>query len=101
MEDHAVAVIALDRDAAHLAEQLALKAFVPVLALSNDKNLTATNVPWIFRLPAGTTVDAAMRTLMAAELRSGPNAERLRNVLASGADLAGLSFATTGEPQTH
>jgi hypothetical protein len=101
MEDHAVAVIALDRDAAHLAEQLALKAFVPVLALSNDKNLTATNVPWIFSLPAGTTADAAMRTLMAAEHRSGPNAERLRDMLASGADLGGLSFAATGEPQTR
>lgn len=101
MEEHAIAVVALDRDASHLAEQLALKAFVPVLALSSDKNLTATNVPWIFRLPAGATPDAALRALVAAEHRSGPNAEHLRGVLASGADFAGLSFATTGEPQTH
>jgi hypothetical protein len=36
MDEHALAIVALDRDAAHLAEQLALKAFVPVVALSND-----------------------------------------------------------------
>ena len=55
MDEHALAIVALDRDAAHLSEQLALKAFVPVVALSNDKSLTSANVPWIFRLPAGTT----------------------------------------------
>ena len=54
-DEHALAIVALDRDAAHLSEQLALKAFVPVVALCNDKALTSTNVPWIFRLPAGTT----------------------------------------------
>ena len=55
MDQHALAIIALDRNAAHLAEQLALKSFVPVLALSSDKSLTSTNVPWIFRLPSDTT----------------------------------------------
>ena len=38
MDEHALAIVALDRDAAHLAEQLALKAFVPVVALSEDKS---------------------------------------------------------------
>ena len=28
---------------------LRLKAFVPVVAMSEDKKLTSTNVPWIFR----------------------------------------------------
>ena len=54
MDEHALAIVALDRDAAHLSEQLALKAFVPVVALSEDRKLTSTNVPWIFRLPAAT-----------------------------------------------
>jgi ABC-type branched-subunit amino acid transport system substrate-binding protein len=99
MEEHAIAVIALDRDAAHLAEQLALKAFVPVLALSDDKNLTATNVPWIFRLPAETTPASALRLLGAAAQQSGPNPERLRDRLASGNPLDGVAFLPTGEPK--
>ncbi len=36
MDEHALAIVALDRDAAHLSEQLALKTFVPVIALSSD-----------------------------------------------------------------
>ena len=63
MDEHALAIIALDRDAAHLAEQLALKSFVPVLALSNDKSLTSANIPWIFRLPAGTAPESALQLL--------------------------------------
>ena len=61
-DQHALAIVALDRDAAHLSEQFALKAFVPVIALSDDKALTSTNVPWIFRLPAGTPPAAASLT---------------------------------------
>ncbi len=99
MDDHALAIVALDRNGAHLAEQLALKAFVPVVALSYDKALTSTNVPWIFRLPAAETPASAMRLLRAAEARSGANAERLRDVLASGSDLAGVAFMDTGEPK--
>ena len=49
-----LAIVALDRDSAHLAEQLSLKKFVPVLALADDRALTSTNIPWIFRLPAQT-----------------------------------------------
>ena len=106
-----LAIVALDRDSAHLAEQLSLKKFVPVLALAGDRALTSTNIPWIFRLPTDnrgcpTLVGAvptgwacALRILAAAERLSGPNPEKLRDVLASGRSLAGARFAPTGEPQ--
>jgi ABC-type branched-subunit amino acid transport system substrate-binding protein len=100
MDGHALAMIALDRDAAHLAEQLALKSFVPVVALAEDRKLTSTNVPWIFRLPAATSPAEALRLLSAGVRKSGPNAERLRAVLASGDTLDGVAFASTGEPVT-
>jgi len=64
---HALAMVALDRNASHLAEQLALKSFVPVVALSSDKTLTSTNVPWIFRLSPETKPAAALRLLVTAE----------------------------------
>ena len=99
MDEHALAIVALNSDAAHLAEQLALKTFVPVIALSGDKKLTSTNVPWIFRLPAGTAPVEALRLLETAAARSGPNAGRLRDVLASGDQLAGIAFLPTGEPR--
>jgi branched-chain amino acid transport system substrate-binding protein len=99
MDQHALAIVALDRDAAHLSEQLALKAFVPVLALSSDRTLTSTNIPWIFRLPPATTPAAALSLLQTAARRSGPNPERLRDVLASGEGVAGFAFQTTGEPR--
>jgi hypothetical protein len=101
MDEHALAIIAFDRDSAHLAEQLALKAFVPVVALAADKTLTSTNVPWIFRLQPETKPAGALRILEAAVARSGANPERLRNVLASGDDLAGIAFLPTGEPRAH
>jgi hypothetical protein len=99
MDEHALAIVALDRDSAHLAEQLALKAFVPVVALSSDKKLTSTNIPWIFRLPAEATPSSALGLLQAAASRSGANPERLRNVLASGELLSGVAFMPTGEPR--
>lgn len=98
MDRRAVAIVALDRNAAHLAEQLALKTFVPVVAISDDKTLTSTNVPWIFRVPGATTPADAVHLLQEAVKRSGPNAERLRDVLASGTELAGTAFLSTGEP---
>ncbi|MGO9318796.1 MAG: ABC transporter substrate-binding protein [Terracidiphilus sp.] len=101
MEEHSLAIIALDRDSAHLAEQLALKAFVPVVALSSDKKLTSTNIPWIFRLPAEATPASALGLLQAAAARSGANPERLKNVLASGELLSGVAFLPTGEPRGH
>lgn len=98
-DQHALAVIALDRDAAHLSEQLALKAFVPVIALSDDKALTSTNVPWIFRLPASASPATALRVLQTAVLRSGANPQKLRDILASGNDESGIAFLPTGEPK--
>jgi ABC-type branched-subunit amino acid transport system substrate-binding protein len=101
MDQHALAILALDRDAAHLSEQLALKAFVPVVALSDDRTLTSTNVPWIFRLPSNTAPAAALHLIQAAVQQSGANPEQLRNVLASGEKVAGVAFAQTGEPLIH
>ncbi|MGA3135734.1 MAG: ABC transporter substrate-binding protein [Terracidiphilus sp.] len=105
MDEHALAIVALDRNASHLAEQLALKSFVPVIALSSDKTLTSTNVPWIFRLPADTTPAAALRLLQTAVERSAVNGqsaanpELLRDVLASGDLVSGVAFLPTGEPR--
>jgi hypothetical protein len=70
-----------------------------VLAVSGDRSLTATNVPWIFRMPAETTPASAVRLLRAAERQSGANPERLRDVLASGGALEGFAFLPTGEPK--
>jgi len=98
MDEHALAIIALDRNASHLSEQLALKCFVPVVALSDDKSLTSTNVPWIFRLPASTNPASALRLLQNAVVRVGANPEKVRDLLAAGKDVAGLAFLPTGEP---
>jgi hypothetical protein len=99
MDEHALAMVALDRNACHLAEQLALKTFVPVIALSSDRSLTSTNVPWIFRLPAETAPAAALRLIEAAQVRGGANPERLRDALASGSVISGVAFLPTGEPR--
>ncbi len=98
MDEHALAIVALDRDCAHLAEQLALKTFVPVVALSDDNALTSTNIPWIFRLPANTNPAEAVRLIDEAAQKSGTNPEKLRTVLASGTMFAGVRFLQTGEP---
>jgi len=81
-EDHALALIAGDRNSSHLAEQLAAKTFLPVVALSADRTLTSVNVPWIFRLPADTPLTEALHLIIQAAERSGPNRERLREALA-------------------
>ena len=96
--EHVLGIIALDRNSSHLAEQLGLKSFVPVLALSTDKALTSTNIPWIFRMPGGATLPDAVTTFAAALRKAGPNSERIRDVLASGESVAGFRFQTTGEP---
>ena len=99
MDERPLAIVALDRDASHLSEQLALKCFVPVLALSDDNSLTSANIPWIFRLPAGTAPAAALRLLENAEARGGPSPQGVRDVLASGAPISGMAFLPTGEPR--
>jgi ABC-type branched-subunit amino acid transport system substrate-binding protein len=98
-DKHVLAIIALDRPSSHLAEQIGTKAFVPVVALSSDRMLTSTNIPWIFRLSQNSSVEQAMQCLAAAIEDSGPNRARIREVLASGKTLAGLHFQSNGELQ--
>jgi branched-chain amino acid transport system substrate-binding protein len=97
MDEHAVAVLALDRNSSHLSEQLALKAFIPVLALSDDRTLTSANIPWIFRLPQGTSTAAALHILKEAVAKVGADPEKVRDLLASGRDLSGIAFLPSGE----
>jgi len=101
MDEHSIAVIALDRKSSHLAEQLALKAFVPVVALSDDETLTSVNVPWIFRLPQRTKTTSALHMLKAAVAHAGPDPEKLRDLLASGESISGVAFLPNGELAQH
>jgi ABC-type branched-subunit amino acid transport system substrate-binding protein len=95
-----IGLIATDRNSAHLAEQLAVKTFVPVIAISSDRALTSANIPWIFRLDPGASVEDAIRCLTAAAAQAGANRGKIRKVLASGRRLAGaFAFAPTGEPR--
>jgi len=96
-QGHVLALIATDRPSSHLAEQIAVKFFVPVVAISADRALTSTNIPWIFRLPEGTPLPQALRSLSAAIEQAGPNRASIRKLLASGSPLAGMSFKSTGE----
>jgi len=98
-DQNVLAIIALDRASSHLAEQIGVKAFVPVIAISSDHALTSTNIPWIFRLPESTSLQQALQTLAAAERRSGPNRSKIREELASGRQVAGMQFQPTGEPR--
>ena len=81
--EHALAIIALDRNAAHLSEQLALKPFVPVLALNDDRTLTSADVPWIFPPPRCSAPGDS-----AASARSGRSAQRPQP--AAGQERSGL-----------
>jgi hypothetical protein len=74
-----------------------VKAFVPVVAISADRTLTSTNIPWIFRLPEGTPLQQALRSLSIAIDQAGPNRARIRQFLASGIPVAGIRFDSTGE----
>ncbi|MGC2477474.1 MAG: hypothetical protein WA485_24250, partial [Candidatus Sulfotelmatobacter sp.] len=96
-QDHVLSVIALDRNCSHLAEQIAVKAFVPVVAISSDRSLTSTNIPWIFRLSEGTPAQDAVSLVSAAIDEAGSNRSSIREALASGKSLAGVRFDSTGE----
>jgi len=89
---HALAVLAVGRNPAHLAEQLAVKAFVPTVALSADRSLTNVNIPWIFRLPAETPAERALGLVLDAAGESGADRGRLRDALAA------RGFDNRGEP---
>ena len=97
-DNKVIGVISLDRASGHLAEQIGVKAFVPVLAVSSDRTLTSINIPWIFRLPEGTSTKAALKTMIEAVKLAGPNRARVRDALASGKLAGDIQFASTGEP---
>ena len=84
-QDRLIGMISTDRNSSHLAEQLAVKMFVPLIALSADRSLTALNIPWIFRMPPDTSIEQAVRTMTEATAKAGANRGRVREVLASGA----------------
>ncbi len=93
-----VGLIAVGREPSHLAEQIAVKTFLPVLAISSDRSLTSANVPWIFRVGPEVSAAEAVRCLTAAVARAGPNRRRIRDLLASGETMAGkYAFASNGE----
>jgi ABC-type branched-subunit amino acid transport system substrate-binding protein len=92
-QQNAIGIVATDRASAHLAEQLAVKVFFPVIALSSDRKLTSTNIPWIFRLDPETPVSTALDYLIDVARKAGPNRVRVREVLASGP-----VFQPDGEP---
>jgi ABC-type branched-subunit amino acid transport system substrate-binding protein len=96
-QDHVLGVITLDRASGHLAEQLGVKLFVPVVAISSDKTLTSVNIPWIFRLPQTASLDQAVQTFSDAYMKAGANRGKIRDVLASGDMVGGVRFQTTGE----
>jgi branched-chain amino acid transport system substrate-binding protein len=97
-DQNAVAIITLDRNSSHLGEQIGVKAFVPVLAISSDRTLTSINIPWIFRMPENTSIESALKTVEVAIGKAGPNRQQVREVLASGETIANQSFQSTGEP---
>ena len=99
VQDNALGIIALDRDSSHLAEQIGVKTFVPVIAISSDKMLTSTNIPWIFRLPAGSDLPNAVRVFTQAAKAAGANRGKVREFLASGTSIAGVRFDSSGEVQ--
>ena len=92
-----IGLVAVGREPAHLAEQIAVKTFLPVVAISSDRSLTSANVPWIFRVGPGVSPAQAIECLTAAVARAGPNRGRIRDLLASGAPVAGVLFAQNGE----
>jgi hypothetical protein len=92
-----VALVAAGREPAHLAEQIAAKAFLPVVAISSDRTLTSANIPWIFRLNPDTSVADAIRCITHAVAYAGPNRGRIREFLASGSGI--FPFASNGERQ--
>jgi ABC-type branched-subunit amino acid transport system substrate-binding protein len=91
-QDRLIGLIAMDRASSHLAEQLAVKMFVPLIALSADRSLTALNIPWIFRMPPDGSIEQAVRTMAEATQKAGANRGRVREVLASG-----TTFNSRGE----
>jgi hypothetical protein len=98
-QENVLGVIALNRNSAHLAEQIGSKAFVPVIAIASDRMLTTTNIPWIFRMPEGTPLIKALDVFVQAVNASAPDRGKIRGYLASGNTVAGVSFTAAGDAQ--
>lgn len=98
-DQNLIATFARDRAASHLAEQIGVKTFVPVIAISSDHALTSIPIPWVFRLPEGTSLDQALPIITAAEHQSGANRSKLCEVLSSPSPIAEVRFQSTGEPR--
>lgn len=96
-QDQVLGIIALDRNSGHLAEQIGVKAFVPVIAISSDRMLTSANIPWIFRLHEGTALSDAVQVLVRAAKTSGANRGKIRDFLASGNSVGEIRFDSLGE----
>ena len=96
-DQQVLAIVALDRASSHLAEQIAVKAFLPVEAISSDRTLTSTNIPWIFHFPEGTPLKDVLACMAAAIQQAGPSRSAIRDTLASGKPFAGVRFDSTGE----
>jgi len=92
-DENLIGLVATDRASAHLAEQIAVKTFIPVIALSADRDLTSANIPWIFRLPPATPIRDAVHRLATAVQLAGPNRGKIRDYLVS------TAFDSTGELQ--
>jgi ABC-type branched-subunit amino acid transport system substrate-binding protein len=90
-----IALVAAGREPAHLAEQIAVKMALPVVAISADHGLTSANIPWIFRLGPEASIAEAVRCITDAVAHAGPNRGRVRDFLASGAGQ--FAFASNGE----
>ncbi len=58
-QDKAAAVISFMSASSHIAEQIAVKSYIPVITpVASDPSLTQARVPWIFRLPPDDQVQA-------------------------------------------
>lgn len=89
-----VGIVATGRAPAHLAEQIAVKALIPVIAISADRSLTSVNIPWIFRLDAGVDPTDAVRCLREAASQGDGTRGSTRAYLAAG-NLVAERFAFT------
>ncbi|MBZ0258508.1 ABC transporter substrate-binding protein [bacterium] len=71
-DDNVMAIIGgPDSASTHIAQQIALKAYMPLLApAATDPTLTEIRVPWIFRLPPN---DDALSTALVASEHVGAN----------------------------
>jgi len=76
-DQEVLGLIATDRNSSHLAEQLAAKSFVPLIAISADRTLSSVNIPWVLRLSAETSIEDALSRFLSAAEKSGPNRGRL------------------------